>query len=373
MLKTLTELVNFLLFGLSFLFPKKRALVVISEWKGLRFSDNSAAVFIASKNVPNLNFIWIAANQDSLLKASKHGSAKLKNSLGGILTQLQASTFIYSNGKDDFIRGCVTPRSRTINLWHGPPIKKIHFDNLEHLENPIRTNLRKLRDTILPYKSESPDYIMANNLFYAPIMNKSFRPKKGILVANLPRWSLPKKSFERNKPYILYAPTFRDSDPSSIPLSPETLETISREVSKHNWEFIIKTHPACTFKRAKDYQGITFIDDPTISLYESIAPFAGLIVTDISSLIFDAKYYNIPILLHFPDKAVYLQKSRNLAFPFLEISKPFEVDDLPLAIGNFLGGNPQPQINHPFLEPPPDNRAGTLNILESIKSITRIC
>ena len=198
----------------------------------------------------------------------------------------------------------ITSRSLFINLWHGMPIKKIFW---LHKRNP---KLIELRDFVMPFYDERPDYVISTGKF-SSIIHKAFRPKIGVIEMDQPRWcNLGKKISNEN--YILYSPTFRDADLEFFPLSHKQLLEIDTYIKAERLpKLIITLHPACQFRPKYEYSNVFFNGyGCSLDLYSDLFPNSSCVISDLSSILVEARYFGIKDYCYFPDKKNYIANSR---------------------------------------------------------------
>lgn len=141
-----------------------------------------------------------------------------------------------------------------------------------------------------------------------------------------PEWKKEKRKefFEQypswiNKKIILFAPTFRGSGKNrgfypENGLNPEMLLEALKESGKDEWRILVKYHP---FIRDREhFEGLDEILDvsgePEIN---DLLPAADLIITDYSSLIFEAAILEIPMVFYAFDLVEY-EKERGFYYDF---------------------------------------------------------
>lgn len=299
-----------LIYIISFLVPKKRNLFIFGEWNGYPRDDNAVALFnlVKKHNIP-IEAYFIVSNWDE-----RDGFVK-KYSLRSIYLHLRARHFIVTHGKRDVLRPFVTRRSILTNVWHGIPIKKVGL--LTAHKNRLHKVLA-LRDILFPTLSEQPDYVVCPET-YRVLFEKIFNPRLGVIEDNLPRWVTSAnenpKDGRHEKKYILYAPTFRDNDRAFFPLTVKELSDISEFMNEKYPDhlLLISVHPEVKFQMEVKMQNVEiFVEKYHGKMYQDVLPNTRLLITDISSIIFDAMALSIPYQVYFPDLKDYVHESREL-------------------------------------------------------------
>ena len=286
----------------SWMLPKNKKVVVVGEWKGRLNNDNAECFGNTIEVLDKTYRVYYIFNRINSRYAGQ-ANYLYKYSLKSICVHLVAGVFVVGSGKQDVLKFLVTSRSTLFNVWHGIPIKKIHFF--------VKQNglLLKLRDRFIPFFCERPDYILANAGFEA-IMSEAFRPKKDIYVMPQPRWRRVGRS-KNEADIILYSPTFRDHDLGFFPISPEHLGDLDRLLENIGQRMVVTLHPACTFTPTKRYSRILFNGIDTYQdIYEDLLTRAKLVISDISSILIDADELGISWFSYFPDREQYMLQDR---------------------------------------------------------------
>lgn len=220
--------------------------------------------------------------------------------------------------------------TKWIQLWHGTPIKKMLFDSNEKciVEKNPKHKKNKYLD-ILRW-----DYLITDNSNVNKFFNTAFLfDNNKILSCGYPRvkYLINKKNDEnykknlkdligipQNKKIVLYVPTWRDYN-------------FGKKVSQYNLNYLIDLNDLKE-KLGNDYE-ILYKDHPFISAPENInfknysnvetqelLLIADYLITDYSSIIFDALAINIPIILYCND----FKKNQEVRGVYEEIWKELE-------------------------------------------------
>jgi CDP-glycerol glycerophosphotransferase len=305
-----------LLINLISKFTPKKNLVLFSEWGGAPRNDNAEILFrYMLEN--NQNCFFITKQKQSSDKKKYLYAYSFK----GLYYQLRAKKFIYANGKSDFIRAMISKSSLSINVWHGLPIKKIYLDKLNL--SALKKNIWSIRNYIFPFLDERPDIFVSNSKCYNEVFVRSFSPQR-VINCEMPRWHYI-SNLKRNgrkvdcqKISILYAPTFRDNDSSYFPLSNSELSTLDIIFESASIQLFISIHPVCSFELLEDFSSIFETDNHFNGINECLADM-DYVVSDISSVLIDAKALCIPSFIYFPDENDYIKNSRSLNIEAIDL------------------------------------------------------
>ncbi|MFV0476825.1 MAG: CDP-glycerol glycerophosphotransferase family protein [Parahaliea sp.] len=327
-----------------------------------RYTGNSRYLFealISSEHFESRN-IWFSTLDDRVDK-----KYKLIPESEDFFNRINEAELIIA---ESWIPAYVKKYSDTIilQLWHGTALKKLLFDSNESEiigKNP-RHKLEKYKD-ILRW-----DYLLVDSDEGAARFRSAFLfPEHRLIRAGYPRVKYLIDNIENKnkkqlikievgfseeqltKKVVLYAPTWRDynygissenQDMSYIIDLEKLAERLGDDYiilyNDHHYLSAIPApnHPRCINVSANESQEILLISD--------------FLVSDYSSIIYDAFAVNIPVAICAPDYDVY-QKSRGVYDDAWDKLRPFVVykeDDLVKYIKNFMGY--EHKINLNFLE-----------------------
>ncbi len=318
------------------------SIVLFGAWFGNRFADNSRYLFqYLSENKNNLGLthvVWVTRSDNVYFTLNQMGyECYLMDSEKSIYYHKIAGIHIVCNSAE-LVNGDILPQYSTgavkINLWHGlGGIKGVEFASKQYeiakKVHPIKYSLKEFLNRRSMYRKYAIRYggwgdclYLSTTPFQTNIFKKYFyRDTSHFIEAGYPR-NLPCLRFTpeelnvidmiRNKKnIILYLPTFREnSNNYQTPL--DNLE-VKELVQSEDFYWIEKKH---NFTGASG----TVVDDHILKLDSSfdictILPFVDLVVTDYSSVSWDALYYNIPVFFYIPDFEKYESDDRGFVLP----------------------------------------------------------
>ena len=104
----------------------------------------------------------------------------------------------------------------------------------------------------------------------------------------------------------------RDSNLEFFPLTSSQLLEIDELIEDLNLpNLIITIHPACQFKPSEIYRNILFNGrDCNKDLYSDLLPNSLCVISDLSSVLIEARFFGIKDYCYFPDKEDYIKSSR---------------------------------------------------------------
>lgn len=202
------------------------------------------------------------------------------------------------------------------NLWHGYPIKKIG--------KSIGTSFPTSHVLNVHPKLSIIPFVNAFGSKQKPILFKTLSPRIDLFKRN--RDSLDSKYQDS----YIWMPTYRkalmndfrtdgDPDETGLGLSFLDLTELDAELSKHNLQIIIKSHPMTTINLPDNLKVIRMlsISEASESIYTLLPKFKGLI-SDYSSVIVDFMELDKPIIIFAPDFVDY-SNTRGLNVQFDEL------------------------------------------------------
>lgn len=308
-------ILSFPLFILAKVLPKMN-FFIFGSMSGYAVADNSKYFFI---NTYKSNYYWITKNK-SLLKTSifENHFPIYAYSFKGIFLQLFAKKAFYTHRIDDFFSPLIMG-AEIIAFWHGVPFKRIGA--AEHSEtdsSKLKIFLRGIRTKIMPYAY----YMYCNKVVcpekkYEEIFLLCFaNSKPKIMIEPYPRVQFaPKKEKQRR---ILYCPTYRkNKNLSDVIYSIGFLDdAFINWLDSNAIDFTIRPHPI-------DAEKIHLISlpkriqvDKSMDLYETINQYP-VILTDYSSIMYDAESLGIAVLLIANDVQEYAMNENGLFEDFL--------------------------------------------------------
>lgn len=218
-----------------------------------------------------------------------------------------------------------------INLWHGTPLKKMFFDSNEEeifIKNP-KNKINKYKTLI------NTDYLLTDNININKYFNTSFLfddsklldfgyPRVKYLIDNKNNKKLKeeirnKLNISSDKKIIMYLPTWRDYNYGTTNNDFDYFldqKKFSKNIGK-DYVLISKDH---AFLRKAEGVSNTDIETQELLLV------SDFVISDYSSVIFDAFAIDIPVCLLVKDFDKY-QKSRGVYLDMYDDLKSFVVDD----------------------------------------------
>jgi len=338
---------------ISLIIPRNKKLWIFGSWFGRKFADNSKYLFLyAKRNHPEIRVIWLTHSQKVIKKLKASGYEVYKTySIKGFWYSMRAGCVIFSSGVSD-VNKFVIDKAKRVQLWHGVPLKKLCYDNKLHY-GKLYKNLKKLKNTILPFMAKIKNYNLCIALSEEGKINISsaFRlDKHRISIAGHPRndalfdpiWLIHNKCnflcTIRNKvnfKYVFtYVPTWRKNNKVDLFSKYNfQISILSKILERLNAIFIAKAHHAThQFNLSNNIdisQRIYFLSDDEMPDIYPLLKETDILITDYSSVYVDYLLLNRPIIFAPFDINEYLSEDREFYYDYNEITPGPKAKDWP--------------------------------------------
>lgn len=294
---------------------------------------------------PARHVTWLASSADELAEARARGMRVLrKRGPRGFWATLRAGVVVVTHGFGDVNRFAVSG-ARVVQLWHGIPLKRLHLDTGATLGLPLIGSLpgvgRLMTALYRRAGAQIALFAVASELVAARIRSAFGLPASRVIVTGDPRDDVlltgtaeSRRTAARtlvsralgtqlaDAPVVLYAPTWRDgARDAAIPTMAEWQAIVSW-ADRTGATLLIRSHPLGAGSYAEgaasspriQLLGRDLLTDVTAAL-----PAVDVLVTDYSSIAFDAAIAQVPSVFFAPDLANYLA-TRGLYQPYREFA-----------------------------------------------------
>ena len=369
-LKKINIKFNNVFFAFCSLFWKRdKSIILFGSWFGSKFADNSRFLFQYLSNEKEKlglsHVIWVTLNENVYNIMTDMGyEVYMMYSPESIYFHKKAGYHFVCNtpnSSDDFhgdILGQYSYRAIKVNLWHGATgLKGVGASSNQYIEKRNKHRfIYNIKDFFIKNSSvfrklTSPGgwgdcYFLSTTDYTINILKMHFLlPDHNYIKSGLPRncdcnqlTTEEKTILDMINQYsyvILYLPTFRDStDSRDLSL---LSEEVKNELVSKNILWIQKGHSADkNFGRIESRQNNILLLNPNFDinvLYKKIT----LILTDYSSVMVDAVYYDKPVWFYVPDYNEYINRERGFVADPKEMMcgpKFFDIHSLKSAILN---------------------------------------
>jgi len=199
--------------------------VVFCGGQGVSFVDNSR--FLYEKFVHNyseeLEVVWVSRSQDLVDRMNREGRRSVQQfSIEGVRTILKARTVFFSWGPIDLPGMGLSKRTRSVQLWHGIPIKTGGFQEKWVRKSTAHEVFKNLYNFLMRHRTS---YWVTSSVLEDKLIALCFGiPNDGLILSGYPRndylieqlrsptSELHLKFPYLNKKVILYAPTWRPGE-----------------------------------------------------------------------------------------------------------------------------------------------------------------
>ena len=251
-----------IIYVLCRLIPRRPRIAVFGAFPGSAEDNNSKSLCrYTSANYPHMKCVWIGSKKDEVLEARKEGiTSYTRTSLNGVLHCLFAGNYFFTHYISD-ISFFLSNGACLVNLWHGPPMKKIEFDNRLGSSSKRYASPTFYQKYIgFPWVYKRPSCIVSTSSHVARYALMSAFRLKYAECLNLGEPRLDAWTCNEAKPAsrpdswhkylmkeicgmkILYMPTWRDSGKSLNELGIDRFEEIERFCHSTDSHFFIKPH-----------------------------------------------------------------------------------------------------------------------------------
>lgn len=316
--------------------PKSPNTWVFGAWYGKKYSDNPKAVFDYVNNGNNaIDAIWITKDKH-LCKKLRQGGINARNatSLYGMWYQMRAGAAILTHSvQADFFSPCISGKTKRVHLWHGIPLKKIGYNG--HFNRDARIKLW-LKNTLFRFKRDHIDLVCAASDKVADIYSLAFNvPRSRTIVTGSPNSDQvilrAKENDNKEKLFILYAPTFRNGVWQEFNFFGPYISNIGvldKKLEQENMRLGIRPHPVnkltkTTIDSISASKNIYF--EGADELNDEIWKYDALI-TDFSGVMFDFALLKRPIYFLPLGLESYLVNERKLYVDYEQFTKGHTLD-----------------------------------------------
>nr|WP_206686853.1 CDP-glycerol glycerophosphotransferase family protein [Microbacterium aquimaris] len=274
------------------------------------------------------NAVWLTGGHQDAAEAAARGIPSLpKHSVRGFWRTARARVIVVTHGFGDVNR-YATSGAFLVQLWHGIPLKRIGLDSPVTTRSPFRAGARAIsallrtsyratqrRIRLIPAAS----HLVRGRLESAFALSDERVPVTGeprvdVLSQGTPQQrrmtararlgqlaSLPGDASRA----ILYAPTWRDGEPD--PHGPDAAQwaRLTALLDAHDAVLLRRAHHLGTGSPAVGHPRVQPLGSDVVADVTPLLPAMDVLITDYSSLVFDAALVPLPTVFFAPDVAEY--------------------------------------------------------------------
>lgn len=274
--------------------------------------------------------IWLVGSEREAADARALGIPHLmKHSLRGFWKTARAEVVVITHGFGDVNRYAVSG-AVIVQLWHGIPLKRIGLDSAETVRSSILPSSAVVRRLLATAYRRATRRIAvlpaASHLVRGRLESAFSLPDERVPVTGEPRVDVLSQGDPRarvaaaatliegivgplpeNARLALYAPTWRDGEPDPAVPSHEQWHEITELLNRHNAVLLVRSHPlgAGSYTPPDRSERVRALGSDVLPDVTPALPALHTLITDYSSLAFDAALVPLPVLYLAPDERAY--------------------------------------------------------------------
>lgn len=274
--------------------------------------------------------VWLVSSDREAADAEARGIPHLrKHSLRGFWATARASVVVVTHGFGDVNRYAVSG-AFIVQLWHGIPLKRIGLDSAETVRSSILPSSALVRRLLGAMYGRATRRIAvlpaASHLVRGRLESAFSLPDECVPVTGEPRVDVLSRGTASTRRaaatslvtrlvgpvpagarLALYAPTWRDGEPDPAIPSAGEWHQIDALLARHNAVLLVRSHPlgAGTYVPPISTDRVRTLGSDVLPDVTPALPALHTLITDYSSLAFDAALVPLPVLYLAPDEAAY--------------------------------------------------------------------
>ncbi|MET2012337.1 CDP-glycerol glycerophosphotransferase family protein [Microbacterium chocolatum] len=278
--------------------------------------------------------VWLVADEAQAREAARLGvTAVRRSSAAGLWATARAGVIVITHGFGDVHRYAVSG-AFVVQLWHGIPLKRIGLDSPETLRppawldrGPLGRGARRLLSVMYRTATSRIDLIPAASGVVRGRLVSAFgvrdhvvaetgEPRVDVLSAGDPdarrdsaRQEILTAAGVTTPPtsLVLYAPTWRDGAPDPAVPAEEEWREILDVLERHDAVLLVRSHPlgAGVYRPPVPTDRVRSLPATAIPDITPLLPGLSALITDYSSLVYDAALVPLPVLFLAPDMDEY--------------------------------------------------------------------
>ena len=300
---------------------------------------------LAREREPDRRLTWLASSRTEFEAARARGMRAVRTrGPRGLWATLRAGVVVVTHGFGDVNRFGVSG-ARVVQLWHGIPLKRLHLDSAAALRVPFIGSLpgvgRLMRALYRRAGSQIALFPVASALVAGRIRSAFGLDASRILVSGDPRDDVLLRGTAEERrlraratiadacgalpedgPVVLYAPTWRDGDEDAAIPRRDEWQAIATWADRAGAVLLIRSHPLGAGSYAAGVEQsprVRLLGGDVLTDVTPALPAVDVVITDYSSIAFDAAIAGVPSVYFAPDLARYLA-TRGLYTPYREFS-----------------------------------------------------
>lgn len=319
----LLKTIYFSVFTLIFrVFPINNKKIMIVSYYGKSYGDSGKYIVEEIlKKSSNYKIFWAIKNN-----SEKYNTDIKYVKFNSIIYLYHLVTSKYWINNTRFQNGIRKRKNQVyFQVWHGSlPLKKVEFDALSDLSTYYKKCMINDNKMI--------DYMISNSNFCTNMYREAFKyngeileigtPRNDILVNNKNKIKEKVANFyslNKDDCILFYAPTFRNKY-SHNPYDIDFTRLINKlnNLTHKNWNVIVRLHPLVKYDTNVFKNMVNCINGTNYPDSQELIAACDLLITDYSSIMFDALIANKNVLLYANDIEKY-NSERGMYFDFEQL------------------------------------------------------
>lgn len=277
--------------------------------------------------------VWLVASAKEEADAARRGiPTARKRSPRGFWLTARAGVVVVTHGFGDVNRYGVAG-AFIVQLWHGIPLKRIGLDSAETLRSAILPRSRLMRTLLRAmYRSATRRIAVlpaAGHRVRGRLESAFSLPDERVPVTGEPRVDVlsrgePEERRNRARALlaetagvapgagrlVLYAPTWRDGEPDPAVPTDEEWRALVHCLEDLDATLLVRSHPLGAGEYVPPFptERVRALGSDVVADVTPILPALDLLITDYSSLVFDAGLVALPVLFLAPDVEEYARR-----------------------------------------------------------------
>lgn len=320
---------------LTLVIPRSRG-----EWVfgcGAGIGDGALALWQAAA-AEGRRAVWLVQDDAEAADASARGIPTVpKSSLLGFWRTARARVVVVTHGFGDVNRYAVSG-AFVVQLWHGIPLKRIGLDSAETMRlpgpldrvrilRPLRHGLAAMfrgaarRIRIVPAASHlvrgrlesafalADDRVPVTGEPRVDVLSRG-TPDERRDVARRGLAAATQAELGEAARVVLYAPTWRDGDPDPAVPSADEWRALSAVLERHDAVLFVRSHPlgAGDYRPPASSDRVRLLGSDVARDVTPLLPGVDVLITDYSSIVFDAALVPVPAVFLAPDVEEYAHR-----------------------------------------------------------------
>lgn len=348
--------------------------VVFEAFAGDKYACNPKAIYeelLKDERYSDFEFVWIANKPEDFKELLSNPNTSIVKKFTNAHYKAYASSKYWVNNMS--VAEYLTPREGQVYIetWHGVPLKRMGFD-IETDVDPRQSKSDMLRK--YEEKAKKFTYMLSSSPFYTEKLTSAFAIDKYASTDIFVNTGYPRNDFLYNykeeqrqeileklnlpldKKYILYAPTWRDTQYENGKIVYQVALNFEKFMNRlpEDYVLLFRAHHHVKSVNSDNAEMSNVINVADVPDINDLYVISDLLITDYSSTMFDYAILKRPMVFYMYDLQDYGENVRGFYFDINEIPGPIvqkeeEVADAVLELlNNFQYDEKYQKFNEKF-------------------------